>query len=104
MLSIIWKVIKISFIKDHYFPFNETNIVLLLSDVMMFCRASRYLICIADLEFKIYDVYFNNFAASTSALAEMILASETLFWIAADCIFFLTYSDRIKSLIKIFSM
>lgn len=66
--------------------------------------ASKYLICIADCEFKIYDVSFNIFAASTSAFAEIIVASETLFWMAADWRFFFVSSDKIKSLIKMFSM
>ena len=59
---------------NHSFPFKDTNIVLLLLEVIIFCNASKYLICIADLEFKISDVYFNILAASTSALAEIMLA------------------------------
>lgn len=87
---------------DHSLPFKDTNMVLLLLEVMIFCSAYRYLICMADLEFKISDVSFNILAASTSALAEIMLASETLFWMAADCIFFLVSSDKIRSLMKMF--
>jgi hypothetical protein len=54
----------------------------------MFCTASKYLICIADPEFKIYEVSFNILADSTSALADMMVASDTLFWMAADWRFF----------------
>ena len=58
----------------HYFPFRETNIVFELFEVMIFCSASRYRICMADFEFRISEVYFSNFAVYTSALAEMMLA------------------------------
>lgn len=88
----------------HSFPLRETNIVLLLFELIITCRVSKYLICIADWEFRISEVYFNILADSTSALAEMMLASDTLFCIAADCIFFLVSSERIKSRMKIFSM
>lgn len=89
---------------NHYLPFSDTNIVLLFCDVIMFWMASKYRICIADCEFKISEVSFSIFAASTSAFAEMIVASETLFWMAADCRFFLVSSDKIRSLMKMFSM
>lgn len=89
---------------DHYLPFSDTNIVLLFWELIMTCKVSKYLICMADWEFNIYDVYFNNFADSTSALAEIMLAYDTLFWIAADCMFRLVSSESIRSLIKIFSM
>jgi hypothetical protein len=71
---------------------------------MITCKVYKYLICIADGEFKIYEVYLSIFADYTSALAEIILAYETLFWIAADCIFFFVSYVKIKSLMKIFSM
>ena len=58
--------------------------VLLLLEDRIFWIASKYLICMADCELRIYDVYFNIFAVSTSAWAEIIFASDTLFWIAAD--------------------
>lgn len=86
----------------HYLPFKPTNMVLLLLELMIVCRVSKYLICIADWEFKIYEVYLSILADSTSAFAEIMLAYDTLFWIAADCIFFLVSSDSIKSLMKIF--
>jgi hypothetical protein len=63
----------------HSFPFKETNIVLLLPELIITCKVYRYLICIADWEFKIYEVYLSIFADSTSAFAEIMLASETLF-------------------------
>lgn len=70
----------------------------------MFCKAYRYRICIADCEFRISEVYFNIFADYTSACAEIMFASDTLFWIAADCIFSFVSCDKNKSLMKIFSM
>jgi hypothetical protein len=42
----------------------------------------------AELEFKIYDVYFIILADYTSAFAEIMVASDTRFWMAADCRFF----------------
>jgi len=44
---------------------------------------SKYLICIAALESRISAASLNNFAASTSALALMILDSPILFYLAA---------------------
>lgn len=42
----------------------------------------------AEVEFKIYEVYFSILAASTLACASMMVASDNRFWIAADCMFF----------------
>lgn len=36
------------FIYNQSFPFRDTNMVLLLFELIMFCNAYRYLICIAD--------------------------------------------------------
>jgi hypothetical protein len=63
----------------HSFPLSETNIVLLLFELMITCNVSRYRICMADCELRISEVYFNILADSTSALAEIMLASDTLF-------------------------
>lgn len=63
----------------------------------IFWMTSRYRICIADEEPKIYAVSLSNLADSTSALAEMMVAYDTLFWMAADCKFFWTSSDSITS-------
>lgn len=90
--------------KDHSFPFSDTNIVLLLPEFIITCNVYKYRICIADCEFNISEVYFNIFADSTSAFADIMLASEILFWIAADCMLRFVYSERIKSFMKIFSI
>lgn len=66
---------------------------------MIFCTVSRYLICIAEDEFSMSDDSFIILADSTSALAEIIVAYETLFWIAADCMFLCTSIGRIMSLL-----
>jgi hypothetical protein len=68
---------------------------------VIFCTTSRYRICIAEEEFRIYEVSFINFADYTSAFAEIIMASEVLFWMAADWRFFCTSGGRMTSALRI---
>lgn len=96
---------------SHYLPFKFTKIDFWPPDIITFCTISRYLICIAEFIFRIYDVYFSILAVYTSAFALIMLAYDTRFWIAADWRFFFVYSFNIRSklktplpLIKIFSM
>jgi hypothetical protein len=97
----IWKlfysIILIIKAEDHSLPFKLMKIVLFPHLFVMFCTAYRYRICIADPEFRIYEVSFISLADSTSALAEMIVASETRFWMAADWRFFWTSGGRMTS-------
>jgi hypothetical protein len=55
---------------------NSTLLAVLL---LTFWITYRYRICIADEEFRIYEVSFNILAASTSALADMMVAYDTRF-------------------------
>ncbi len=90
-------ILKIKDNNHQSLPFKLMNIVLFPHLFVMFCTAYKYLICIADPEFRIYEVYFKSLADSTSALAEMIVASETLFCMAADWRFFWTSGCKITS-------
>ena len=56
----------------------------------------------ADWDCRIYEVYFSILAASTLALASMMVAYETLFWMAADCMFFWVSALRMRSGYNIF--
>lgn len=64
---------------NHSFPFKFTNIDFWPPPPIMLPIASRYLICIADEVFKIYEVSFSSFADYTSAFADIIVASDILF-------------------------
>ena len=95
----------------HSLPFKLTKIDFWPPEEITFWTISKYLICIAEFILRISDVYFNIFAAYTSALALIMLAYETLFWMAADWRFLFVYSFNMRSelknslpLIKIFSM
>ena len=56
------------------FPLSFMIIMLLLLLATMFCTAYKYRICMAEEEFKIYEVSLSSLAASTSAWAEMMVA------------------------------
>ena len=51
----------------------------------------------AEPEFRISEVSLSSLADSTSALAEMMVASEIRFWMAADCKFLCTSFERMTS-------
>lgn len=68
----------------HYFPFKLRKITFGLGLLEISWMTSRYLICIAAFESSSYDAYFIIFAASTSALAEMMVASANRFCLATE--------------------
>ena len=56
------------------FPLSFMIIMLLPFLATMFCTAYKYRICMAEVEFKIYEVSLSSLAVSTSAWAEMMVA------------------------------
>lgn len=68
----------------HSFPFRLRNRTLGLGFWEISWITSRYRICIAAFESRIYEAYFIILAASTSACAEIIVASASLFCFATD--------------------
>lgn len=81
------KTIPFCYHADHFLSSNSCDDrgkkrSLFPSDFAINCRISRYLICIAALEFRISADSFINLAASTSACAEMILLSASLLVLA----------------------
>jgi len=101
-LILLKRIIKVIIqTHDQSLPLRFIKMVLLLLCWLIFCTAYKYRICIADEEFKIYEVYFIILAHSTSAWADIMVATDNRFWIAADCKFFCTSGCKITSTLDI---